>query len=73
MLLYGNYCHYCRTRSVHFRRHSRVRSIQELRSQITRWQAVLGLGWSAAEIGDVLAYLNGLYYRLPDAVMAPGP
>ena len=73
MLLYENYCHYCHYRNIHFRPHSKVRSLDDLREQIDIWQAELGLGWNRRDIVDVQAFLNWLYYGYPYSMMIPIP
>jgi len=63
--LYRAYCIACHTAQVHWRDKSLVRSWNDLRYQVTRWQRVGGQNWSLEEIEDVSAYLNQLFYQAP--------
>lgn len=64
-LLYETACIACHTTQAHWRDRSIVKDWGSLVGQVGRWQQVAGQGWSAAEIHDVAAYLNGRFYRLP--------
>lgn len=71
-LLYENTCGGCHTTQPHWRDKRIVRSWSDLITQVERWQANARAGWSAAEIGDVAAYLNRRFYHLPcDACGGP--
>jgi mono/diheme cytochrome c family protein len=63
--LYGTYCVACHTAQVHWRDKRLVRSWDDLRYQVTRWQKIAGQNWSREEIDDVAAYLNGTFYEVP--------
>lgn len=62
-LLYENHCQSCHDSVVHVRSQRRAASVPELVWQIARWERHLGLDWRFSEVADVLAYLNGRYYR----------
>lgn len=64
-LLYESFCHHCHISEIHYRVHSKVESLEQLRHQVWLWQAEMGLGWRAEEIDDVAAWLDWAYYRLP--------
>lgn len=64
-LLYDTHCVSCHDREVHWRDRSIVGAWSDLLVQVDRWQRNTGQRWTSAEIGDVAAYLNSLYYRLP--------
>jgi mono/diheme cytochrome c family protein len=64
-LLYETACIACHTTQAHWRERSIVKGWPDLVGQVGRWQQVAGQGWSAAEIHDVAAYLNGRFYRVP--------
>lgn len=64
-LLYDTHCVACHDRQVHWRDHSLVGSWSDLIVQVDRWQTNAGQHWGPSEIGDVAAYLNSLYYRMP--------
>ncbi len=60
--LYRTYCIACHTSQVHWREKRLVKSWDDLRFQVTRWQHIAGQNWSREEIDDVSAYLNRLFY-----------
>jgi mono/diheme cytochrome c family protein len=62
--LYQDYCNACHTAQVHWRDKRLVRTWDDLRYQITRWQRISGQNWSRDEIDDVAAYLNRNFYGL---------
>ena len=64
-LLYDTACVACHNEQVHWRDKSVVTSWDGLLYQVNRWQDAAGQGWSAIEIRDVGAYLNGRFYHLP--------
>jgi mono/diheme cytochrome c family protein len=63
--LYQDYCNACHTAQVHWRDKRLVRTRDDLRYQIARWQRISGQNWSREEIDDVAAYLNREFYGLP--------
>lgn len=68
-LLYDTHCVSCHDREVHWRDRSIVGAWSDLLVQVDRWQGNTGQQWTSAEIGDVAAYLNSIYYRLPCPVV----
>lgn len=40
-----------------------MRSLDELQQKIEGWATHTNVGWSKAEVGDVLFYLNKSFYR----------
>lgn len=64
-LLYDESCGECHTTQPHWREKRLVHAWPELLFQVERWQRVAGRGWTAQEIEDVAAYLNGRFYRMP--------
>jgi len=64
-LLYDTHCVACHTQQIHWRDAGVVRNWNELRAQVTRWQAAARLGWTEDDIGQVTRYLNATIYRLP--------
>jgi len=64
-LLYEQSCGECHTTQPHWREKRVVHDWPELLFQVERWQRVAGRGWTAREIEDVAAYLNGRFYQVP--------
>jgi mono/diheme cytochrome c family protein len=64
-LLYETYCIACHTTQAHWRDKHIVRSWADLLYQVTRMQKNAGQDWSSNEIGDVAAYLNEIFYKMP--------
>ncbi len=62
-LLYSTHCIACHTEQVHWRDRKRVTDWRSLRSEIRRWQEIMGLGWNREDIDEVAQYLNILYYH----------
>jgi hypothetical protein len=63
--LYRIYCGACHTAQVHWRDQRLVKSWDDLRYQVARWQSTAGQNWSREEIDDVAAYLNRTFYEVP--------
>lgn len=63
--LYETQCATCHTTQAHWRNNSIVSSWSDVLAQVQRWQHNAGLHWSPSEIGDVAAYLNATYYKMP--------
>jgi mono/diheme cytochrome c family protein len=63
--LYRETCNACHTAQVHWRDKRLVKTWDELRFQVSRWQGISGLSWSTQEIDDVAAYLNRTFYDMP--------
>jgi mono/diheme cytochrome c family protein len=70
--LYGTYCIACHTAQVHWRDKRIVRSWDDLRYQVARWQKIAGQSWSREEIDDVAAYLNRTFYEVPCPLIGCG-
>jgi len=64
-LLYETHCVACHTTQAHWRDKHIVRSWADLLYQVARMQKNAGQDWSSAEIGDVAAYLNEQFYKMP--------
>jgi len=64
-LLYSTHCIACHSAQVHWREQKIVTDWTSLQSQVRRWQAVSGLGWSNEDVAEVARYLNALHYRYP--------
>ncbi|MFO1350959.1 MAG: hypothetical protein U1F68_09915 [Gammaproteobacteria bacterium] len=63
--LYENHCTSCHADIVHLRDKKITRTLDDVRHQIARWKGVLNLDWTAAEMEDVLQFLNDNYYQFP--------
>jgi len=63
--LYRTHCRDCHTAQVHWRNQRLVRSWDDLRYQVTRWQKIAGQNWSREDADDVAAYLNRTFYEVP--------
>lgn len=63
--LYRTYCIACHTAQMHWREKRLVKSWDDLRFQVSRWQRTAGQNWSREDIDDVAAYLNRLFYDVP--------
>ena len=64
-LLYETHCVACHTTQAHWRDKHIVKSWADLLYQVARMQKNAGQEWSSVEIGDVAAYLNELFYKMP--------
>ena len=62
-LLYTTYCNACHTTEIHWREQKLATDWKSLKSQVNRWQANIGLGWSDEDSSDVARYLNAEYYK----------
>lgn len=67
-LLYDAQCVTCHATQMHWRDKSIVGSWSDLLAQVDRWQENAGLQWCTEEIGDVTAYLNVVFYKMPCSV-----
>ena len=65
--LYENHCQECHESQVHIREQRKAATLADVRWQIARWQEVLQLPWTAAEVDDVQAYLNAEHYHYEPA------
>jgi len=64
-LLYETHCVACHTTQAHWRDKHIVRSWADLLYQVARMQKNAGQDWGSSEIGDVAAYLNEQFYKMP--------
>src|SRR5215471_12293925 len=64
-LLYETHCVACHTTQAHWRDKHIVKSWADLLYQVARMQKNAGQDWSSGEIGDVAAYLNERFYKMP--------
>ncbi len=71
-LLYSTHCIECHTTEMHWRANRRAVDLETLKLQVRRWQGVVSLGWSEADINDVSTYLNDTIYRFPRQVSQTG-
>lgn len=62
-LFYENHCRACHESNVHIREVQAAGSLEAVRTQVERWQAMLKLEWSAEDVGDVAEYLNATWYH----------
>jgi hypothetical protein len=62
-LLYDNHCMSCHESMVHIRNRQQVKSMQELRNQVTRWATYANLHWNKDEIEEVVRHLNTQFYK----------
>jgi len=63
--LYQTFCTACHTAQMHWRDQRQVKSWNDLRYQVARWQQYAGQDWSREEIDDVASYLNRVFYQMP--------
>ena len=62
-MLYENHCLQCHECKVHIREQRKVRSLENLEEQISRWVKELKLAWRNEELKDVSRYLNQTFYK----------
>lgn len=62
-ILYEARCDGCHAESVHGRARRAASDYESVRAWVRRWSANVGTKWSAEEVDDVAAYLNGRYYK----------
>ena len=72
LLLYDTHCIACHTTDVHWRDKHIVQSWPDLIYQVNRMQGNAGQNWEQAEIIDVAAYLNEVFYQMPCPVPGCG-
>jgi mono/diheme cytochrome c family protein len=63
--LYQTFCGACHTAQMHWRDQRLVKSWDDLRYQVDRWQKYAGQNWSKDDIDDVASYLNRVFYGIP--------
>jgi len=61
-LLYATHCIACHDKEVHWRDKALVTDFASLKSEVRRWQSVVGLGWGEDDVAEVARYLNSLHY-----------
>ena len=71
-LLYSTHCIECHTTEMHWRAQRQARDWDTLKAQVRRWQAVVSLRWSEADINDVARYLNDTIYQFPRQMSGVG-
>lgn len=62
-LLYARHCSYCHASVVRVRRDHRAATLTRVRREVLRWSDYLALGWTDAEVDDVLYYLDREFYH----------
>jgi mono/diheme cytochrome c family protein len=70
-LLYDTYCVSCHSSQIHWRDRKLARDYAGLARQVMRWQANVGLQWTAEEIDEVARYLNATIYHFPEPAPRP--
>jgi len=63
-LLYETHCATCHTERLHGRDKTSVKSMADLRDQVTRWAPQTKRSFTLDELEDVVRYLNRTHYRL---------
>ena len=64
-LLYQARCVGCHDKSVHSRAARKAVTVDAIRTQVARWDRMMGGAWKDPEVDDVTTYLNELYYKYP--------
>lgn len=67
-LLYTTHCIACHDTEIHWRDKKIAKDWTGLRAQVSRWQAIAGLGWRDDDITGVARYLNTLHYHYPEQI-----
>jgi mono/diheme cytochrome c family protein len=62
-LLYENHCMGCHESVAQIRTRQQVKSIEALRTAVSRWVANTNLPWGKEEIEEVARYLGNQYYK----------
>ena len=70
-LLYEDHCQACHTSVVHVRETHKARTLKDLEYWVTHWSDELKLPWGAAEVKDVVDYLNVRYYKIEGSPTRP--
>lgn len=65
-LLYLNHCQGCHESKVHIREQQKAKTINTIRTEVSRWATELQLKWTLRDIEDVVEFLNYHYYHLSD-------
>lgn len=61
--LVAEHCTSCHDAAIYTRTERRVTTLEGLQKQVRRCELSLGLKWFDEDVADVVAYLNGTYYR----------
>lgn len=62
--LYETYCGTCHYEKLHERKATQVDTLAKLRAEVGRWSTKTPRTFTAAEIEEVVEYLNRSHYRL---------
>ena len=62
--LYATHCGTCHQERLHRRETSKIRTLADLRVEVTRWSRETKHRFSAEDIEDVVRYLDQSHYRL---------
>lgn len=62
-LLYETHCGGCHYERLHDRVKTKINSLAALRAEVAKWAAQTGRKFSAAELEDIVEYLNQSHYR----------
>ena len=62
--LYATQCATCHSERLHKRENSKIRTLADLRAEVTRWSRETKQRFSAEDIEDVLRHLDQSHYRL---------
>jgi hypothetical protein len=65
-MLYENHCMGCHESVLFIRERRDVKTLPDLRKEVSRWAAEAKAPWWDMEIDEVTSYLNRTYYRLPE-------
>ena len=66
-LLYSTHCIACHNAQMHWRDKKLATDGPSLKMQVRRWQATALLGWSDADIDEVVRHLNERHYHFAPA------
>lgn len=61
--LYENHCMGCHESVAYIRTRRHIKSLPELREEVSRWATYTNLPWGREELEDVVEYLNSRHYR----------
>lgn len=64
-MLYVNHCTNCHESVVHMRAHRKAKNLNDLLYWVNQRADWLKLGWTIAEKGAVMEYVNERYYKYP--------
>ena len=63
-LLYETHCGGCHYERVHDRLRTKIRDLDDLRSEVARWAPQTKRTFSPDELADIVEYLNASHYRI---------